>query len=414
MQFDARRIGDFRPISLTHSVGKIISKLLASRLALELNVIVSRAQSAFIKCRSIQDNFLYTQNLIRALHKGKEDAFFLKLDIAKAFDSVRWDLLLEVLENLGFGPRWCGWVSALLASSSTAILLNGARGQWYRHRTGLRQGDPLSPMLFILTMEPLQRLFDIAAEDGLLSPFCNRAARLRCSMCADDAALFVKLVRDDIATVAEILDIVGRASGLMVNHSKCAVYLVHCVEVDVEAVLQDFQCLIKNFPCTYLGLPLHYRQLRRVEFQPLIDKVGNMLPAWKGRFLNRAGCLKLMITVLTAIPTFFLTVFAPKKWLVKKLDKLRRGFLWKGTDDAIGGHCLVQWAKVKRPKALGGLGVLDFEHFSRALRLRWLWFQWTNLAQPWVGTDVPCSKDDKQLFRASTCVTVGNGVVARF
>jgi hypothetical protein len=121
-----------------------------------------------------------------------------------------------------------------------------------------------------------------------------------------------------------------------------------------------------------------------------------------------------MITVLTAIPTFFLTVFAPKKWLVKKLDKLRRGFLWKGTDDAIGGHCLVQWAKVKRPKALGGLGVLDFEHFSRALRLRWLWFQWTNLAQPWVGTDVPCSKDDKQLFRASTCVTVGNGVVARF
>jgi hypothetical protein len=103
-----------------------------------LNVIVSRAQSAFIKRRSIQDNFLYTQNLIRALHKGKEDAFFLKLDIAKAFDSVRWDFLLEVLENLGFGPRWCGWVSALLASSSTAILLNGARGQWYRHRTGLR------------------------------------------------------------------------------------------------------------------------------------------------------------------------------------------------------------------------------------------------------------------------------------
>jgi hypothetical protein len=74
----------------------------------------------------------------------------------------------------------------------------------------------------------------------------------------------------------------------------------------------------------------------------------------------------------------------------------------------------VQWAKVKRPKALGGLGMLDFERFSRALRLRWLWFQWTDPTRSWVGTDVTCGEDDKQLFRASTCVTVGNGVVARF
>jgi hypothetical protein len=233
-------------------------------------------------------------------------------------------------------------------------------------------------------------------------------------MYADDVALFVKPVRDDIATMAEILDIFGRASGLLVNRSNCAIYPVHCEEVDVEAAKQDFQCPIKFFPCTYLGLPLHYRQLRRVEIQPLIDKVGNKLPTWKGQFLNRAGRLKLMTTVLTAMPTFFLTVFPPKKWLVKRLDKLRRGFLWKGTEDARGGHYLVQWAKVKRPKALGGLGVLDFERFSRALRLRWLWFQWIDPAQPWVGTDVPCGEEDKLLFRASTCVTTGNGAVVRF
>jgi hypothetical protein len=85
---DAYVVTDFRPVSLTHSIAKILSKILASRLAPELNGMVSRAQSAFIKRRSIQDNFLYTQNLTKALHRAKQPGLFLKLDIAKAFGTV--------------------------------------------------------------------------------------------------------------------------------------------------------------------------------------------------------------------------------------------------------------------------------------------------------------------------------------
>lgn len=117
---------------------------------------------------------------------------FLKLDIAKAFDSVRWDFLLEVLQQFGFGPKWRSWVSSLLASSSSTVMLNGSRGKWFKHYTSQRQGDPLSPMLFILAMEPLQRLFQIATSEGLLSPLHTRAAGLRVSLYADDAAVFVK------------------------------------------------------------------------------------------------------------------------------------------------------------------------------------------------------------------------------
>lgn len=175
---DAQVLGDFRPISLTHSIAKLISKILATRLSGELNTLISRSQSAFIKRRSIQDNFLYTQNLIRDLQRRKQPGLFLKLDIAKAFDSVRWDFLLEVLEKLGFQSKWRAWISALLGSSSTAVLLNGIKGKWFKHYTGLRQGDPLSPLLFIIAMEPLQRMFDRAARDGLLTHMggaCNKA-----------------------------------------------------------------------------------------------------------------------------------------------------------------------------------------------------------------------------------------------
>jgi hypothetical protein len=376
----AKSVADYRPISLTHSVAKLISKLLASRLAPELKFLVSRSQSAFIKRRSIQDNFMYTQNVVRALHRSKKAGLFLKLDIAKAFDSVRWDYLLEVLQAMGFGPKWRGWVSILLSTTSSAVLLNGIRGKWYKHYTGLRQGDPLSPMLFILAMEPLQGLFQVAVSDGLLSPVHLRSATLRISLYADDAAVFLNPVKEEVQVVAEILQLFGHVSGLVTNRSKCDVYPIQCDGVNLEHVMTGFQCPVQSFPCKYLGMPLYFRQLRRVDFQPLIDKMANRLPTWRGRFLNKSGRLKLLNVVLSSLPTYMFTTFAPKKWLIKRLDKIRRGFLWKGSSEANGASCLVQWDKVKRPKNCGGLGVLDLDLFSRALRLTACSFGWWLMA----------------------------------
>jgi mannosylglycoprotein endo-beta-mannosidase len=269
-------------------------------------------------------------------------------------------------------------------------------------------------MLFILAMEPLQRMFAVAAEDGLLTPLPSSTVNLRVSMYADDVAVFVNPVKEEIAAVAKILEIFGIASGLVINKEKCAVFPIRCDQVELEDVMEPFQCAIQAFPCSYLGLPLHVRQLSRVQVQPLIDKVANRLPMWKGRFLNRSGRLKLINSVLSSIPTYFLTIFTLKKWAFKKMDKIRRGFLWKGSANVSGGHCLVRWSKVMRPKCMGGLGVLDLERFSRALRLRWLWYEWVEPERPWVGTEVPCSDLDRQLFRISTVVTVGNGQHASF
>jgi len=376
--------------------------------------LVSRAQSAFIKRRSIQDNFLYTQNIIRELHRAGKPTLFLKLDIAKAFDTVRWDYLQEVLEQLGFGQRWRKWVTTLLATSTSTVLLNGARGRWFKHRTGVRQGDPLSPMLFILAMEPLQLMLNKATEQGKLTPICNRKAKLRISLFADDAAIFLNPVREEVQMVRNILDAFAVVSGLTTNTSKSAAYPVKCEGLELQHILEPFQCSIKDFPCTYLGLPLHVKQIRRVDIQPLIDKMGKRLQSWKGKLLNRAGRLKLVNSVLTSIPTYYLTIFRLQKWALKKIDKLRRSFLWKGAADANGGHCLVNWSKTKRPKAFEGLGILDLDLFSRALRLRWLWYEWTSPERPWIGTEPPVNEVDRQLFRVSTMVTIGDGAKASF
>ena len=287
-------------------------------------------------------------------------------------------------------------------------------GEWFKHRTGLRQGDPLSPMMFILAMEPLQIMLNKATEKGLLSPICNRRAKLRISLFADDAAIFLNPITDEVQVVRNILDAFATVSGLTTNTTKSAAYPVKCEDLDLQHIMEPFQCPIKKFPCTYLGLPLHVKQVRRVDIQPLIDKVGKRLQAWKGTLLNRAGRLKLVNSVLTSIPTYYLTVFRLQKWALKKINKLRRSFLWKGTAEVRGGHCLVNWSKTMRPKCFGSLGILDLDLFCRALHLRWLWFEWTSPERPWVGTEPPVNAVDRQLFRASTIVTLGDGAKASF
>ena len=143
----------------------------------------------------------------------------------------------------------------------TAVLLNGSKGSWFRHYRGLRQGDPLSPMLFIIAMEPLQKLFDIAAAQGLLSPLAGRNANFRASLYADDAAIFLNPVKEKVQVAADLLQIFAHASGLFINQSKCAVYPIACEAVNLEEVMQGFPCQVKGFPCQYLGLPLRLQKL---------------------------------------------------------------------------------------------------------------------------------------------------------
>lgn len=166
---------------------------------------------------------------------------------------------------LGFGQRWFSWISTLLATVTTSVFLNGSRGRWFRHHTGLRQGDPLSPMLFIIAMEPLQHLVQLASRDGALEQLPLRSARLRLSLYIDDAAIFLKPSKEEVAKVLDVLTTFGPVSGLVTNTTKITVYPISCNGIDLVEVLEDFRCPIKSLPCTYLVLPLHTRQIRRMD-----------------------------------------------------------------------------------------------------------------------------------------------------
>jgi hypothetical protein len=134
---EATSVKDFRPISLIHVIGKLVSKVLANRLAPRLPKLVQVNQSAFIKGRTIHDNFLMVQRSAKLLYARQKPSFLFKIDITRAFDSVAWSFLLEILAHLGFPARWRDWISALLSSASTKILLNATPGDRICHARGL-------------------------------------------------------------------------------------------------------------------------------------------------------------------------------------------------------------------------------------------------------------------------------------
>jgi hypothetical protein len=145
---DAKTAGDYRPISLIHSFAKLISKVLANRLAPHLQNLVATNQSAFVKGRSIHDNYMLVQHSIKAFHRKKIAGLFLKLDITKAFDSVSWAFLLEVLSHLGFGPRWCGLVFNLLIHCFHTSAIERSSGGLYSSSEGAAPRRPLISYAF--------------------------------------------------------------------------------------------------------------------------------------------------------------------------------------------------------------------------------------------------------------------------
>jgi hypothetical protein len=238
----AEEVADFRPINLIHGIARIISKMLAIRLAPFMNDLVSNAQSAFIKKRSIHDNFLYVKNLATRFNKSTTPALLLhKLDIRKAFDSISWDCMLDLLQRRGFPSRFRNWIASLFTSLTSRVFLNGVVGMPIKHWRGLRQGDPLSPLLFVLAIDPLALTLENATRSCLLHKLRGRGTILRTSLYTDDAAVFVAPIKQDIQNLAVILHRFGLITGFRTNFDKSSVVPIRCGTLTSMRCLRTFR-----------------------------------------------------------------------------------------------------------------------------------------------------------------------------
>ena len=205
-----------------------------------------------------------------------------------------------------------------------------------------------------------------------MNSYCNLWQEEPCStgsLYDDDVVLFLRPSASDIEITLDILQLFGNASGLTTNLQKSSVLPIQCNEED-KIVLQDsLPCQVSEFPCKYLGVPLSPYKLTKAQAQPIIEKIADRLPSWKADLLTKAGRTILVQYVLTSMLVYILMALELPPCALKAIDKIRKGFLWKGRKDARGGHCLLAWPKVTRPIYLGVLAFLTFRTWDMPCNL---------------------------------------------
>jgi hypothetical protein len=357
----------------------MLSKALTIRLQQQIGRLIDADQTGFLNGRSIAENFVFATKLVQTCFRRRAPCVVLKLDFAKAFDSVSWASLRSVMLARGFPELWCDWMDLLFSSSGSAILLNGVPGKWIKIMRGLRQGDPLSPYLFLLMADVLQRL--VRRDDTLQHPLVDGVP---CPVLqyADDTLIIFRAGGAAARRLKLILDQFGDATGLKINYHKSTLVPMHVDGAVLTEIQAALQCRVEGFPQTY-GLPLSADKLRLADFAPLIAKVDRYLSGWRALLLSPGGRLVLLNSVLDALPTFAMGAMELPAGVVTALDRLRRAFLWAGADRVTGAKCLVAWDVVCRSKEEGGLGVRSLHTQNCCLLTKLLHRLFANPSESW-------------------------------
>ncbi|GJX27138.1 putative RNA-directed DNA polymerase, eukaryota, reverse transcriptase zinc-binding domain protein [Tanacetum coccineum] len=279
-------VSDFRPISLIGAQYKVIAKILANRLSRVIATVISNEQTAFVSQRQILDGPLMVNEIIDWYKRKKERLMILKIDFEKAFDSVSWDFLDQVLHFTGFGHTWRSWIRGCLSSAKASVLVNGSPTIEFNLQRGLRQGDPLSPFLFILVMEGLHVAIEDAINARIYTGAKLHSLHVSHLLFADDVLLLGEWSSMNISNVVNILNCFYKVSGLKLNLHKSNLYDVgvDLTEVSNLALVTGFQA--KCLPFSYLGLPVGSNINSWV---PIVDKFIKRLSRWKSSLLSIGG-----------------------------------------------------------------------------------------------------------------------------
>jgi hypothetical protein len=324
-------------------------------------------QSGFIKDRSIVENFAAAIEMIQSANKMRKPLIVLKLDFQKAFDSMHWEAILHTMTARGFPDKWIGWIRELLKTSQAQMIINGQSGKKFNIQRGVRQGDPLSPYIFILVADILQQMFRKAYESGFLGHPIQQGSPYPALQYADDTLLIIQGSVHQAFLAKQILHAFSDFTGLQINFQKSTFVPIHMSELDASNAASLLGCPTAALPCTYLGLPLSANKISKQLLQPVINKIQRRLPGWMPRLMSSGGRVQMINSFLSAIPNFFMACIEWDQGSIEAVDKLRRAFLWKNKEKILGGQCLVAWNIVTLPKTQGGLGIRDLRIHNKAV-----------------------------------------------
>ncbi len=358
---DKEVLKNWRPISLLNVDYKIIAKVIATRLRKVIGKVIRPDQTCGIPGRYIHENIIFTQDCIIYANNENKPLAIVSVDMSKAFDRVNRGFLHKILLKMNFGTQFCKWISTLYNETLSQISINGHISEVFVLSRGVRQGCPLSPLLYIITAEALlEYVRSCDTVKGFVLPTGNPCSKAKGY--ADDGNYYLS----DLISVEfllEIIEMYGRASESKLNRDKTKLFLAGSLKNENP---DHLGVKILRDKLKVLGVWLGTENCDKDNWDPIIEKVINVFKLWRMRNLTIEGRACILQTLALAKVWYVGTVLIPPKWVLESLEKEITNFLWKGKNHLINKDI------VRTEKSKGGLGVFCVEDKCKVLKLKWL------------------------------------------
>ncbi|XP_024196088.1 uncharacterized protein LOC112199282 [Rosa chinensis] len=371
-------MSELRPIALCNVIHKICSKMLANRLKSILSQIISPFQSAFVPGRLITDNTLIANEVSHFIHNNRlsnDGVMSLKLDMSKAYDRMEWVFLETVLIRLGFDESWIHVIMQCVKTVRYSFLINGQPRGYLTPTRGLRQGDPLSPYLFLLGTEVFSALLEHKVSQGQLQgvQICAEAPTIHHLLFTDDSLLFGKASLEESSQIQDVLVDYELASGQKVNFSKSNIVFSKKVCSSLQQQIADsLGVAIVDKHEKYLGLPTYLGRNKTETFAYLQESLNKKLEGWQGKLLSSAGKDLLIRVVAQALPSYTMSCFLLPKNCCDSLHQKCAKFWWGSKGENRKIHWL-SWDRLCQPKEASGMSFRDLYAHNLALLAQQGW-----------------------------------------
>jgi hypothetical protein len=264
---EAERIQQYHPICLLNVSFKIFTKVATIQLNTVADHVIRPSQTAFMQGRNILDGVVVLHETVHELHRKKLNGVILKIDFEKAYDKVKWSFLQQTLRMKGFSDEWCALINSFVLGGSVSIKVNYDVGKYFQTKKGLRQGDPLSPVLFNIVADMLAIMIERATSEGQIEGVIPHLVDggLSILQYADDTILFMDHDIEKTRNLKLILSVFEHLSGLKINFHKSELFCFSEAQDNVAEYAELFGCGQGQFPIRYLGIPIHYQRLTNAE-----------------------------------------------------------------------------------------------------------------------------------------------------
>jgi len=350
-------IGNYRPISLLNVDYKILTKVLANRVKKVIGGLVQPTQSYSVPGRDIADTIATVRDVIEYMKRDRKGGIVIGIDWNKAFDRVEHEYLFRVLGKFGFGVKMVEWVRKLYGRATSCVKINGVLTDKFEIGRSVRQGCPLSALLYAISVEPLAAL--IKRDKGIVGIDLPYGGTCIINQYADDTTITVR-GGNSVKRVLEIVEKYGRASGAKINKEKSELMYIGEVErVDVGVKVEEKYIKVLG---VYLGV--ESKEARDVTWTGVINKIRTVCAVWKGRKLKLNGKVMVVNSLLLSVCVYVMNVIEMPGWVMNELNKIVCDFIWEGKGVKIAQKTLVgkRWE--------GGLNLMDLEIKRTAMRIK--------------------------------------------